>query len=161
MPRCELYWPKVRRDEAVAQSRRLLQQYGRLLTRLGSGSGSWPGMVQFAFPVLDHPATLEDVRNGQAIFSLEGQGTVRCCHLLKRPAEARWLTFREEPFLTHRYDPEKKTEVPQVDYRQKGLVWQAEEVQVAGKWHRYYGFAAPAVWPKFPPNRSNDVSGSR
>jgi hypothetical protein len=140
MPRCEFYWPKTRRDQAVAECIRVIRQYGRLLTGPAERTG---GTVpaRFAFPALDHPATVEDVRNGRAIFSLEGQGTTRSLKLPDRPAAARWVTLREEPYLAYHYDAAKKTDVPVVDYHQEGLVWQAEEVQVAGKWRRYYGFA--------------------
>ncbi len=160
LPRCELFWPKDRRDSSVAQCSRLLQQYGHLLTRLSGPRTYWA--VQFAFPTLDHPATLEDVRNGQAIFSLEGQGAARCCNLFKRPAEARWVTFRDEPYLGYVYDSDKRTEVPHVNYHQDGLIWQAEEVQVAGKWHRYYGFAGAGRMTKAPAEEIEfDVRGYR
>lgn len=160
MPRCELYWPKARRDQAVAQCSRLLQQYGRLLGKTGRHLGPWA--VGFAFPLLDHSATPEDVRDGRAIFSLKGQGTVRCCNLLQRPAPARWVAFREEPFLAWDYDEEKKRAVPRVNYHQEGVVWQADEVEVGGKWHRYYGFAGAGRMAKVAAEEIEfDVPGER
>jgi hypothetical protein len=149
-----LYWPKARRDQAVAECSRLLRQYGHLLA-----VDPWPEAnkyytcnsgLRFVFPALDHPATLEDVRSGRAIFSLEGQGTVRRYPLPYWPVYARWLTYRGQPVLVHIHDEEKKTDVTHVEYEQTGLVWQAEEVEVAGKWHRYYGFVGSGRIAKVP-----------
>jgi hypothetical protein len=147
MPRLELYWPKTCRDQAIAECRRLLQQYGHLLAG-GDHTGTWP--QRFTFPALDHPATQEDARSGRAIFSLEGQGPVHCCKLPKRPAEARWVTFRGEPFLVHQHDEVKGADVACIAYHQTGAIWQAEEVQVAGTWRRFYGFAGAGRMAKVP-----------
>lgn len=157
MPCYELFWPKARRDQAVAQCSRLLQQYGHLLTKPGEFAE-----VPFTFPLLDHPATLEDVRSGKAIFSLEGKGTVRCCKLIRRPASARWVTFREEPFAESYYVNGKAAKLPRVGYHQDGVVWQAEEVLVDGKWHRYYGFIGAGRMAKVPAEEIEfDVPGAR
>ena len=67
---------------------------------------------------LDHPATKEDVENGDAIFSFEGLGKRR--------------VWKIDVFPSRHRDVHK-------DSRIGATVWQAEEVEVDGKWKRYYG----------------------
>lgn len=67
---------------------------------------------------LDHPATKEDVENGEAIFSFEGLGESR--------------VWKMDVFPSRHRDRHK-------DSRIGATVWQAEELEVDGKWKRYYG----------------------
>ena len=69
---------------------------------------------------LDHPATLEDVKAGLAIFSFEGLGKRRVAEL---------------PGV----DPEWRRGINVPAYWNRPRVYQAEELEVDGKWKRYYG----------------------
>ncbi len=162
-PRCELYWPEKHRDRTVAACAAMLRQYGhrfRVGDKVVDGDGfplepisgtsdrhSVP--LHLTFPLLGHPATPDDVRRGEAIFSLAGQGSVRVPRTPKLPRNARWKMLKDYPFLEDTWDPSgawKKT----VGYRQEGIVWQAEEIEVAGRWQRYYGFVGRFGVAKVP-----------
>ncbi|MGO8749239.1 MAG: hypothetical protein ACLQNE_25040 [Thermoguttaceae bacterium] len=162
-PKCELFWPQKQRDQAVAACAAMLRQYGhrfRLAEKIVDGDGfpvasvsgtsdrhSLP--VHLTFPLRHSPATPDDVRKGEAIFSLAGQGNVRIPEMPRLPRNARWTTLRDYPFLKDTWDASgalKKT----VGYQQEGIVWQAEEVEVGGRWQRYYGFVGRFGLAKVP-----------
>jgi hypothetical protein len=148
-PRCETYWPEKRRDAAVAACAEFLKHYG-------DHTGSrWEGM---RLPRLDKPATREQARKGEAIFSLEGEGEVRTVKLTAFPAPARWVTLKELPYEERSPDPDTGKVMITLAYQQDGQVYQAEEVFKEGKWRRYYGFVGshrvarvPAEEIEFPP----------
>ena len=99
-PRCELYWTKEMRDEAVAACVAFLKTYGdRFTAKAPPGERSHPFKKQahLAFPVLDRPATKEDVRAGRAIFSLEGESEIRRVELPSMPIKAKRIPPREAP----------------------------------------------------------------
>ncbi|MBO0697487.1 MAG: hypothetical protein J2P46_03770 [Zavarzinella sp.] len=148
-PRCELYWPEDRRDKAVAECAGFLRQYGGHLFR-----------DQKAL-VGDRPAAPQDVREGKAVFSLEGEGETRVVAGLKLPREARWMTLKHRPYQETVTDPESGKKTVTTRYHQDGRVVQAEEVKKDGRWQRYYGFVGcnqvarvPADDVEFPPEGS-------
>ena len=98
-------------------------------------------LVHLTFPALDHPATPEDVRKGNAIFSLAGQGRVRVSKAPKLPRFAIW----NRPPKTWPPLSVVKSESEEV-----GVVWQAEEAEVGGRWQRYYGFVGRCGLVKVP-----------
>lgn len=146
-PRFELYWPEKKRDEALWASRQFLKQYGHRLHPEGEISFSW----------LARPATPEQVKKGLAIFSLAQEGSQTRVVTIKLPARAVWTTLKDRPVMEDRFDKKLGRFVPALSYSRQGVVWQAEEVFVDGKWQRYYGFAgvnrlarAPAGDIEFP-----------
>jgi hypothetical protein len=100
--------------------------------------------AHLAFPVLDRPATKADVREGRAIFSLEGEGEIRRVQLPSMPVKAKWIL------------PDEARGGVAVD----GWVWQAEEVRKGGQWERYYGFVGPHVIARVP-GGSIELAGGR
>ena len=81
--------------------------------------------------------------------SLHG-GPVRTVKLPKWPAKAKWSTFKGYPVQQQGATDEKGVTAYYDDYLNQGLIWQAEEVQVNGKWERFYGFVGPHVIAKVP-----------
>ncbi len=73
--------------------------------------------AHLAFPALGRPATLEDVREGRAIFSLEGQGEVRVAKLSEFPILARWVTLKDFPIDR---DDERRHRSPRVTSKTAG-----------------------------------------
>jgi hypothetical protein len=147
-PRCELYWPENRRDNAVAACVAYLKTYGARFTIDAPGDEPDPPhqkRAHLAFPVLDRPATVEDVRGNRAIFSLEGHGEARRVSVPKLPIKARWLMLEDRPIdrpgpggtVLHEFD-------------QDGWIWQAEEVRKGDHWERYYGFVGHHVIARVP-----------
>jgi hypothetical protein len=124
-PRCQVYWPRKRRDAAVAACVAFLKH--------------WGGDIHF--PRLTKPATPQQVRAGEAIFSLAGQGEVRTVRLPQWSLEACWTTLKEVPFVEQVEDLKTGRTKKVTGYQQSGRVLQAEEVQRGGVWRRYYGFA--------------------
>jgi hypothetical protein len=150
-PKIELYWPEKDRDRAVAACAAFLRQYGhrfRLDEELFDGngyplSGNIDVSASLTFPLRTRPATPEDVRRGEAIFSLAGQGQVRACNVPRLPVGARWTTLKDYPVLKEVPDVERPDGVSwkqEIDYEQWGVVWQVEEVRRGARWQRYYGF---------------------
>src|SRR5262249_41354112 len=126
-PRCELYWTKEMRDAAVQTCVAFLKTYGdRFTAEAPPGERVHPfaKTAHLALPILDRPATKEDVRAGRAIFSLEGEAEIRRVELPSIPIKAKLVPPEEAPG----------------DGAEDGWVWQAEEVRKGGRWDRYYGF---------------------
>ena len=146
-PACDLYWPEDRRDRAVAACIAYLKRYGdRFTADPPRGERDFPGKkAHLAFPALDRPATREDVREGRAIFSLEGQGEVRPVTLADLPIKARWVTLKDFPTIREMGDGTVHRE-----YEQDGWIWQAEEVRKGDRWERFYGFVGPHVIARAP-----------
>ncbi len=144
-PRCELYWTEAERDKAVGACIDFLrrQQY----------EFEWRSQLL----QLDKPATAEQVEQGQAVFSLAGEGNARVVAGLKLPVTAQWITLKDHPYRPggSRSADEEVT----LQYEQRGKVVQAEEVFKDGKWRRFYGFVGvnhvarvPAEEIEFPPD---------
>jgi hypothetical protein len=150
-PKCELFWPERERDRAVEACAGYLRQYGdhiRLVPqRYAFGN---PYHVQLVLPVLDRPATPEDMRRGDAVFSLAGQGTARVCKMPRLPVAARWTTQTDYPVLRDEWDDAAEEYKKITAYEQDGIVWQAEEVRSGGRWQRYYGFVGCHGLAKVP-----------
>ena len=148
-PKCELFWPEKERDRAVAASAAFLQQYGhnfRPTPQWNTPGYASVASVELALPIRQRPATPEDVRHGETVFSLAGPGSrysgspVRVCKLPNLPLVARWTTRKDYPVLVDRWDAAAGKFKKTIGYQQDGVVWQAEEVQSGGRWQRYYGF---------------------
>ena len=77
---------------------------------------------------LDHPATKKDVEAGKAIFSFEGLGQSRVWKLPGKEFTETFPLTGQWPVLT----------TPQQSGN--GQICQAEDLKVAGKWKRYFGF---------------------
>ena len=151
LPPCERYWPIARRDEAIAACAATLRRYGprfrwseatRALHEAAPFYPQHPGAI-LAFDPLDQPATAADVREGRAIFHLEG-AAVRRWPMPALSMPARWTTLEiaaHDPGLRS-YDLSKGWPRGQVEMLQSGNVWQAEEVRDGDRWRRSYGL----VW---------------
>ncbi len=147
-PRCELYWTKKKRDQAVEACMAFLKTYGdRFTAEAPSGEHVRPHekRANLAFPILDRPATKDDVRAARTIFSLEGEGEVRRIELPSLPIMAKWIRPREAPG----------------DGAEEGWVWQAEEVRKGGQWEQYYGFVGRHVIARVPGRSIELASGRR
>jgi len=148
-PECELYWPEDRRDRAVAASAAYLKRYGdRFTAEAPDGERDFPSKKgHLAFPILGRPATLVDVREARAIFSLEGQGEgeVRMAKVPELPIKARWTTLKDSPVEYQNSDGTVRRE-----YDQDGWIWQAEELRKGDRWERSYGFVGHHVIARVP-----------
>ncbi len=146
-PECELYWPEDRRDRAVAACTAFLKRYGDRFTAdpLPVERDFNDKSAHLAFPALGRPATLEDVRQTRAIFSLEGQGETRLMKVPALPIPARWVTLKDFPLNVQRGDGPVHRE-----YEQDGWIWQAEEVRKGDRWERFFGFVGPHVIVRVP-----------
>lgn len=144
MPKCELFWPEKERDRAVAACAAMLRQYGdrfRMADKIVDGDGFPLRLLPptLTFPMRDRPATPDEVRKGEAIFSLMGQGNVRVSKMPKLPRRARWTTLKDYP-ISQIARGESGKPGKSIGYEQTGIIWQAEEVEIGGRWQRYYGF---------------------
>jgi hypothetical protein len=165
-PRYELYWPEKRRDAVLKDVAQFLDQWGNCfrdrsqsLDHLTYHFGSTP---PFRLSRLLRPATPEDVAAGRAIFSLRDKpgAQVRVVPLKPYPSVARWKTLKQfllrEPGVMEWPKDENTADrkvwagLPKEPFDREGLIWQAEEVQREGKWHRYYGFVGNHMIAKVP-----------
>jgi hypothetical protein len=147
-PRCDLFWPETRRDEAVAACVAYLKRFGTSFrAEAPPGTHDFPGpKAHLRFPTLGKPATPEDVASARAIFSLEGQGETRLASLPGLPQKARWVTLKDTP-VDRTYYPGGVT---RREYDTDGYVWQAEEVRKGDGWERFYGFVGHHVVARAP-----------
>jgi hypothetical protein len=146
-PQCELYWTKEMRDAAVEACVAFLKTYGdRFTAEAPPDQRAHPlqKTAHLAFPILDRPATKEDVRAGRAIFSLEREEEIRRVELPSIPIKAKWIPPEEAPGAG----------------AEDGWVWQAEEVCKGGQWERYYGFVGRHVIARVP-SGSIELAGGR
>jgi hypothetical protein len=132
-PRFELYWPEAKRNKALTDFVAFLRDYG---SRAANDESTTGGL---SFLVRDRPASPAEVARHEAIFSLESIGPTRVVKLLRLPIAANWTTLRETPIEANVFKDGKW--IAEKRFLQNGFVWQAEEVQVDGRWQRYYGFA--------------------
>jgi len=143
-PRFETYWPESRRDSVIEDSITFLKHYGNQLSYKTSpedDSMGYPFPDDLPhFPVLNHPATNEEAAAGSAIFSLEGKGERRVFRLPSYPFRANWITLKDRRIVQHGQRADGTT-TDSITYPQEGLIWQAEEVLLDGKWQRYYGYS--------------------
>jgi hypothetical protein len=95
-------------------------------------------------PTLGRPATSEDVAQGRAIFFLTGN--TRTVAIGKFPLEASCLKAGKK----HPEIPLEEGLKGDDDQDDGSKIWQAEEVQVGGRWERYYGFAGRHLFAKVP-----------
>jgi hypothetical protein len=144
------YWPEERRDRVIAEQVAFLERFGAryaaspLRETIPINYNVFNRRVP-TFPHLDDPATLDEARQGLAIFSLEGQGPTRVVNLAGRPLEAAWVTLKDYPRQQQSFSSATGKTTNETVYDQAGLVWQAEEVQEGDRWRRYYGFAGRRI----------------
>ncbi|PWU09828.1 MAG: hypothetical protein C5B50_26590 [Verrucomicrobia bacterium] len=84
------------------------------------------------FVELSRPAIQRDVENGNAIFTFEGLGNRRIWKLPKCPMFSEWPAFGDSLSVSG------GTNVSSADT--SGCVCQAEELEVNGRWKRYFGW---------------------
>jgi hypothetical protein len=164
-PRYEMYWPEQRRDAVRKDIAKFLDQWGNCFRDLSKSTQSDYDKFstpRLRLPRLAQPATAEDVAAGCAIFSLRGQenAQVRIVQLKRRPSIARWKALKQFPLLEpgvmewpkekDANDEKAWARLPKEPFDREGLIWQAEEVFVGGKWRRYYGFVGYHVIAKVP-----------
>jgi hypothetical protein len=164
-PRYELYWPEPQRDAVCKEVARFLDQWGNCFRDQTKSLESRYGpfyTARFRLPRLSQPATAEDVAASRAIFSLRDRpdAQVRIVPLEPYPHIARWNTLKQFPLRVpgvmewpkDRTAADKKVwaSLPKEPYDREGLIWQAEEVLLDGKWRRYYGFIGNHVIAKVP-----------
>jgi HEAT repeat protein len=93
-----------------------------------------PGKIHYEFDMkfveLARPATQKDVDAGKAVFTFEGLGSSRVWKLPSTPIFCQWPAFRDHLFPG------------QSNFDNYGYICQAEEIQVAGHWKRYFGFVS-------------------
>jgi hypothetical protein len=155
-PRCDLFWPEARRDQAVAACVAFLKRFGPSFTaEAPAGTRDFPGpKAHLRFPVLGKPATPEDVASARAIFSLEGQGEARLASLPGLPQKARWVTLKDRPV-----DRIYQDGVTRREFDTEGTVWQAEEVRKGDGWERSYGFVGHHVVARAPASEIEFAGG--
>jgi hypothetical protein len=142
-PECLLTWSEARRDRAIAASAEYLRRYGPHLAAEypPDDPDHWHQIARLRFPILDHPATPDDVREGRAAFSAAGEGEARVVKLPSGyPVHARWLALADL-----RLDSSRRAGPPGFGSLQDGWVWQGEEVLKGGRWERSYGFVGHAT----------------
>jgi hypothetical protein len=153
-PLFELYWPLQKRDAALVSMRQFIRQYGSRFAYNADQAMLWeyPSTAQarMTFPLLDHPASEDDVKAGRAIFSLPADLPRRAVKLDQRPIKARWVTLQDYPQTIQINDSGTRRNGTKTEYDQSGLVWQAEEVLENGKWQRYYGFVGHYIVARAP-----------
>ena len=143
-PRCDLFWPETRRDEAVTACVAYLKRFGGSFT--ADEHDLQNPKAHLRFPTLGKPATREDVASARAIFSLEGRGGTRLASMPGFPQKAKWVTLKDRPVYLTSYPDE----VTRREYDTDGYVWQAEEVRNGDRWERFYGFVGHHVVDRAP-----------
>ena len=153
-PRCELYWPLEQRKAAIAACADFLRRYGSHFSYVQRGMGrqgyASDREAVMHFTPLDHPATPLEVRRTQAVFSLADLGTARVVKLPTYPMHGRWTADKRFPQRNSTVDDITGKRMEMLSYDQSGVIWQAEEVQVHGRWQRYYGFVGRNVMARIP-----------
>ena len=160
-PPFELYWPLAKRDEQRAKLATFLDRWGdrfRYSPRQPTIGDSDPDVTRMTFLRRDAPATADDVRRATAIFTLAG-GPVRVVPLPAWPAPAKWVTLKDYPVRSPTTNPTTGQTDSHDAYLNTGRVWQAEEVQIDGRWHRYYGFVGPHTVARVPAEEVEFVTG--
>jgi hypothetical protein len=159
-PRFELYWPPELRDRTIAEVVALLSRYGERFrtTEVGQAlyekASFYPRHVRavLVFPTLDRPATAADVAAGRAIFAVGPGAEARRWPMPSFPMAGRWMELEvppDDPFL-RQFDRVPEKHSPQLEYAQRGLVWQVEEIREGDRWRRYYGFVGRHVMARVP-----------
>ncbi len=159
-PPCELFWPLAKRNQAVLACNRFLKQFGNRYQIRQSDRLEWnsdaANRAQLRFGPFSQPATAADVRQGQAIFASPPAAKSRLFPGMRLPQEAVWMNRKQFPIVRQSVTEagDLKTEI---QFEQRGTVWQSEEVAQRGQWERLYGFVGkyelarvPAAEVEFP-----------
>ncbi len=159
LPRFEFYWPESTRDRTINVLIGLLHQYGERFqtSAVSLACSETDGDIRheravLTFARLDRPAAPGDVAAGRSIFSLAPAHQVRTGRLPAFPITARWTALQiraDDPDL-YPFDLERDRPHAQIEFLQRGRVWQAEEVCEDGRWQRYYGYVGRHVIAKIP-----------
>lgn len=150
LPQMQLYWKEADRDAAIARCQEILTRYGDRF-RYTKDRPGWvffgPETAALVLPILDHPATADDVKAGRAVFTLSDVAKghrVRKWPAFRQPMEAKWITLKTHPRDDSRLSTDPKTgqAIVSVDrsYEQGGTVYQAEEFKTDEEVRRFYGF---------------------
>lgn len=142
-PPCELFWPLAKRNQAVLACSRFLKQFGSRYQIRQSDRLEWnsdaANRAQLRFGPFSQPATAADVRQGLAIFASPPAAKSRLFPGMRLPQEAVWVNRKQFPIVRQSVTEagDLKTEI---QFEQRGTVWQSEEVAPRGQWERFYGF---------------------
>ena len=134
MPKFDTTWTDEARDDAIASCIDILHRYGdryqpHANTPKRVSWGSFNNEARLSFPILDHPATAQEVAEGKAIFTLGTAAPVRVVTQPALPQTGVWTALKDNSVPGN--NP---------PYYDRGVViWQAEEVLQNGNWVRYYG----------------------
>jgi hypothetical protein len=136
LPNFKLVWTLEHRNAAIRKCRETLERYGERYQRKPDDVLARMPVALPRFEPLSAPATEKDVAAGRAIFTLGTEHPVRQVPLAPLGREAIWFTSRAEPFQQTVGNQQV------IAYDNRGRLWQAEEVQIDGRWRRYYGFVS-------------------
>jgi hypothetical protein len=150
LPQMQLYWKEADRDAAITRCQELLTRYGDRF-RYTKDRPWWvffgPETAALVLPILDHPATADDVKAGRAVFTLSDVAKghrVRKWAAFRQPMQSKWITLKTHPRDDSRMSTDPKTgqAIVSVDrsYEQGGTVYQAEELVTDKEVRRFYGF---------------------
>lgn len=152
-PQFELFWPADKRDDAVRRATEFVSHWAvrfapndlqEVMQKRAFQS------LHMTFPRLDHPATIDDVREGRAIFSLGGRAGTAVVPIKPFPCKAKWIAFKQAVVRYQMYDPKTQSQKVLTEFDQDGVVWQAEDIAENQKVQRYYGFVGHHVIAKVP-----------
>ncbi|HND20042.1 MAG TPA: hypothetical protein PLB18_11745 [Acidobacteriota bacterium] len=159
-PPCELFWPLAKRNQAILACSRFLKQFGSRYQIRQSDRLEWnsdaANRAQLRFGPFSQPATAADVRQGQAVFAFPPAAKSRLFPGIRLPQEAVWVNRKQFPIVRQSVTEagDLKTEI---QFEQRGTIWQAEEVVQRGQQERFYGFVGkyelarvPAAEVEFP-----------
>jgi HEAT repeat protein len=108
------------------------QRYGR---KIGPSKIAYD--FDMKFTELKKPATPQDFEKDAAVFTFDGLGPSRVWRLPECPVYSEWSSLKDYSFGTWVDKGVLKT-----NYDNSGNVCQAEELQIDGKWKRYFGFVS-------------------
>ncbi|MBX7218599.1 MAG: hypothetical protein K1Y36_01520 [Blastocatellia bacterium] len=149
-PPIELYWPLLKRNQAVAECVLMLKRYGdRFQFSKTQIQSNLTDPAVMTFPLLEQPATATDVAQGNAIFALPRIAKAKPVLTGQVPLQARWSTLKKFPVIMKSVD-EQGNPKTEIQFLRDGTVWQAEEIQVGGKTKRFYGLVGPFGLAKVP-----------
>ncbi len=157
-PVYELWWNEPRRNTALMEMKRFLEHRGSAFRDRGDIQEDFiDSPARFWMANLSQPATAADVNAGKVIFSLEDVSSERrIVSLMNRPQPARWATLQQFPINRIVFQPERylppftNTGDVVTAFDQTGVIWQAEEAKVDGRWQRYYGFVGRHIIARVP-----------
>lgn len=148
-PVFELYWPNENKDRVIGELSAFIDSWGKKYcgTEVYSTRSNSSLQAHLRFSILEQPATAIDVKNGEAIFSLNKEFKNSP---VRRPADATvprvavWNSLKSFPVSAKNQSGFIRR------YEQSGIVWQVEEVLLDGQWKRFYGFVGKHILARVP-----------